>query len=275
MNAQIINMEEEGRIKYIFTVPVNEKVQIHVTGAKGTILSNEMTPLSNGVFECEDYLIESGGSFSASVMYRKRDENDEAWEDWELEPVLKQEVIPYFEHIFLNDMQGRQLKVALNPNISGYKINVNDSVTTTLGSQYPFITRQGQVKYKTFTIGGLLTLQSDEQNYLFNNSKYSYSTIHNEDTSDNMYNIFYQERKYREAALNFLMDPSPKLYRSLTEGNILVRLTNVSLTPENTLGRCLYSFSAQATEIGDVNSITQDHPIYKEFFTHRTIKQVM
>jgi len=39
------------------------------------------------------------------------------------------------------------------------------------------------------------------------------------------------------------------MFKSATEGNYLVRLLNVSLTPEDKLGRMLHSFSATAYEI--------------------------
>ena len=44
------------------------------------------------------------------------------------------------------------------------------------------------------------------------------------------------------------------MFRSPAEGNILVRLMDVNLTPEQTLGRMLYSFSATAYEIDDITA---------------------
>ena len=49
--------------------------------------------------------------------------------------------------------------------------------------------------------------------------------------------------------MDFLYDNSAKLFKSATEGNILVKLTNISFTPNQQLGRRIYSFTAQATEI--------------------------
>jgi len=39
------------------------------------------------------------------------------------------------------------------------------------------------------------------------------------------------ERKFREKVEEFLNDGKPKLYKSPTEGNIIVGITNVSMTP--------------------------------------------
>ena len=42
-----------------------------------------------------------------------------------------------------------------------------------------------------------------------------------------------------------------KLFKSPTEGNIIVALTNVSWTPNETLGRAIYSFSSTAYEVAE------------------------
>jgi hypothetical protein len=59
------------------------------------------------------------------------------------------------------------------------------------------------------------------------------------------------QREFRELVMNFLYSDQPKLFRSTPEGNILVRLTDVNLTPNQQLGRMIYDFSCTATEIGE------------------------
>jgi hypothetical protein len=51
--------------------------------------------------------------------------------------------------------------------------------------------------------------------------------------------------------LAWLNDGKPKLFRSPTEGNYIVRLLNVSLQPNDTVGRMLHSFSCTAYEVAD------------------------
>ena len=51
--------------------------------------------------------------------------------------------------------------------------------------------------------------------------------------------------------MNWLNNGQPKLFRSPGEGNFIVRLMNVSLTPNDTLGRMLHTFSCTAYEIAD------------------------
>ena len=41
------------------------------------------------------------------------------------------------------------------------------------------------------------------------------------------------------------------MFKSPTEGNIVLRLNNISLNPNQTLGRLVYSFNANVSEIDD------------------------
>jgi hypothetical protein len=56
-----------------------------------------------------------------------------------------------------------------------------------------------------------------------------------------------------------------KLFRSPTEGNILIKLMNISLSPKEELGRMLYTFSANAYEI---DTVTLDN-----LFTYKIFSQ--
>ena len=61
------------------------------------------------------------------------------------------------------------------------------------------------------------------------------------------------EKEFRDAVVEFLYDDKPKLFKSPTEGNILVRLTNIGLIPQQSLDRMIYDFSATANEIADAS----------------------
>ncbi len=70
-------------------------------------------------------------------------------------------------------------------------------------------------------------------------------------TSDMTDNNIFIERKFREKVEEFLNDFTCKLYRSPTEGNIVVNLMNISMAPNEMLGRMIYDFSATAYEVLD------------------------
>ena len=62
------------------------------------------------------------------------------------------------------------------------------------------------------------------------------------------YNMF-AERKFKLKVLDWLNDGKLKLFKSPAEGNYLVCLMNISLTPEDKLGRMIHNFSCTAYEI--------------------------
>lgn len=68
-------------------------------------------------------------------------------------------------------------------------------------------------------------------------------------TSEN----FSGERYFRLKVLDWLNDGKVKLFRSSTEGNYLVRILNVSMTPEERISRLLYNVSATIDEIDEIS----------------------
>jgi hypothetical protein len=70
-----------------------------------------------------------------------------------------------------------------------------------------------------------------------NDTGFYYST----DLDNN--NIF-SERKFKLEVLDWLNNGKPKLFRSPQEGNYIVRLMNISLSPQDTIGRMLHTFNA-------------------------------
>lgn len=90
---------------------------------------------------------------------------------------------------------------------------------------------------------------------LFNNSTMvasDYKQYRMENDITDLYDDV-REREFREQALNFLYKDEPVLLRSLAEGNIIVKLTDISFTPNNQLGRLVWDFSATAYEICEYN----------------------
>lgn len=155
------------------------------------------------------------------------------------------------------------LKVRYNPEISSYKRNVADSITPTLGGAYPFVRRNGKQIYRTFNLGGLISFNQEVNELngedIFHNSMF----INVNDIKDIDLNHYatlaptdrerVYEKLFREKVMNFLYDDQVILFKSLEEGNIFVRLTGVSFTPNKQLGRMIYSFTAQAVEVLEFN----------------------
>lgn len=170
------------------------------------------------------------------------------------------EIFADFEDMFLYDGE-RQLKIRFNPKVASFKTTVLESKMNTLGGKYPFIFRNGNVEFKEFSIAGLLSLVADSANTFLNGVNHQYyltrsGTPANQDfTTTFMTDLsginIHQERKFKLAVLDWLNNGKPKLFRSPTEGNYIVQLMSTSLTPNDTLGRMLHSFTSQACEIDE------------------------
>lgn len=173
-------------------------------------------------------------------------------------PVMRE-----FNYSYLIGEGGRQLKLQYNNTMNSYTYNYSDSKTDTIGGKYPYITRNGNMKYRSFPINGLITFNMDKNN-LFTSDKelYGYDEeVSGEEIAGNYIkwrkanNIdqydYKREFDFREKVLDFLQDGKPKLFKSATEGNIIVRLMNVTAQPEQSLNRMIYSFTSNAYEIAD------------------------
>lgn len=161
-----------------------------------------------------------------------------------------------FDDMFLLGNQ-RQLNIRFNPQISSFKKTVLESKTDTIGSKYPFIKRNGYVGYREFPISGLISCFMDYEKVftskeeIYGNEILSLYEAYNQENSITDFNDFTFERDFRDKVLEFLYTDNVKLFRSPTEGNILVKLMNISLTPNTVLGRRIYTFNCTAYEVAD------------------------
>lgn len=159
-----------------------------------------------------------------------------------------------FEDIFLSD-GSYQLRIQFNPKVSSFKNVVQESKLETLGGQFPFFFRNGNIKYKEIPISGLISYLEDENNLFI---KYSDLGINKEDTNASPtvnlvgYN-FKAERDFKLKVLDWLNNGQPKQFRSPAEGNYIIRLMNVSLSPTEGLSRLTHTFSATGYEMAEYN----------------------
>ena len=202
-------------------------------------------------FTWKDYTVESGIWYKYGVQKRN------SYGDRGLLIITQKPVMVTLQDMFLTRAD-KQLKIKFNPQVSSFKHTLSESVTQTLGSKYPFIKRNGNVNYRQFSISGLISHFCDEnqlfvtEDELYKHRKDLYDA-YNEENRINVYNDFTLERTFREKVQEFLYENNVKLFRSAAEGNILVRLMDISFSPEQTLGRMVYSFSATAYEIDDIS----------------------
>lgn len=168
--------------------------------------------------------------------------------------IVSNEIYSDFEDTFLLDGE-RQLKIRFNSKISSMKDNIVETKVNTIGSKYPFITRNGRVNHKEFSLSGLVSYQMDDNRAFLDWKKLGISQNITNLTSDNVY----AERIFKLEVLSWLNDGKPKILKSPTEGNYIVRIMGVSMSPNETVGRMLHTFNCTATEIApfDYNSLTK------------------
>lgn len=194
----------------------------------------------------QDFTIEQGKTYQYSLqqynsngLYSNR--------------ILSKTIYSDFEDAFLYDGE-KQLRIRYNPKVTSFKVNTLETKTDTIGGVHPFIFRNGRTYYKEFPISGLISYKIDEDEMFLHREEYDFE----EDTIDLTSKNITQERKFKMSVYEWLTNGKPKLFRSPGEGNYIVRLLNVSLTPNDTVGRMLHTFSSTAYEVADMtyNNLT-------------------
>lgn len=172
--------------------------------------------------------------------------------------IMSNSVRAEFEDMFLSDGE-RQLNIKFNPKVSSFKTTTLESKLDTLGGTYPFVFRNGRTAYKDMAISGLISYWMDNEELFLSDMEKGLkveqsSRLGNKDYVKSL-NLdganFEVERTFKLEVMNWLNNGRPKLFRSPAEGNYIVRLMNVTLSPNDTLGRMLHTFNCQAYEIYD------------------------
>ena len=174
-------------------------------------------------------------------------------------------VMGEFEDAFLVEKgeslsNAKQLKLRYDFKVNTLNRIVSESKTDTIGSQYPYVRRNGNMYYRELQCTGLITgfmdnsdlFTSDSELYHGTETAQKYAEIRDAiSTKVNQYDFTY-EREFREAVEEFLLNSKVKLFKSLQEGNMFVKLMNVSFTPRQGLNRLLYDFTATFVEVDEV-----------------------
>ena len=167
---------------------------------------------------------------------------------------MEEPVLAYFEDMFLI-ANNQQVRIRYNQQVSSMRQNIAEARTETLGAQYPYIRRNGYINYRSLSISGLITFFNDyndtftSKDELYGDAASPLYAAYNETQNITDFNDYVHEREFREKIIKFLYADNIKLFKTLTEGNVLVKLMNISLSPQQSLGRYLYSFSCEAYEV--------------------------
>lgn len=210
----------------------------------------------------KDFTIEQGVTYTYAIQQYSNSSNlDEP--NIYTERIKSNSVLADFDYSYLFDGD-RQLKIKYNPQVSSFKADLLENKTDTIGGKYPIIYRNGTVNYKEFPISGLVSYLSDDEGIFYsglykileeNRNQTEETKNTNEPTlsTDLTAQNFTNERSFKLAVLDWLNNGKPKLFKSASEGNYIVRTINTSLSPNDSLGRMLHTFSTQAYEVAENN----------------------
>ena len=243
--------------------PIKGKFELQRTSNNkewNTLTTFETTELSDmSIFSWKDWSVEQGVTYVYAIRQMANGQYSER---------LKSVPIQIeFDHMFLSDGE-RQLKIAYNPKVSSIKDTILESKMDTIGSKYPFFFRNETVRYKELPISGLISYLTDDNELFLTNEELGLlgpdNKVHSNEFNYSATEIFktYQprttnlfgynfnaERIFKLAVMDWLNNGQPKLFRSPAEGNYIVRTMNVSLSPNEQVGRMLHTFSSTAYEI--------------------------
>ena len=256
--TSISQEEEEGRV--CLQISGNAETPISLKVRRTDSRTNfsqweDISAIKNYVSEYTfyDYTIESGVWYKYGVQIEQSDGIRSVLN------IIDKPIIRNFNYTFLLGENNQQLKLQFNNTFDSYKININESITNTLGGVFPLVSRSGATYYKTFSLGGLISFNMDENKlFLSDDEIYNFNEVaklyEEYNLKNNITHYDYNlEREFRNKVITFLNDGKIKLLKSPTEGNILIYLSGVSFSPENSLSRMIYSFSSTATEIARSN----------------------
>ena len=235
-----------------------------------------------------DYLIEQGVSYkyAISVIWSSQDDKKDKVV-YKTNKIISDEVIySDFETAFLYDAD-HQLAIKYNPKVSSFKTTKLEQKVDTLGSIYPYFSKNYNTNYKEFPISGLISVLMDDQLIFTNGVKLHTQKLFDEfngvamtETENKTAILEYREaipstqypdnldrgsstdltswnfkteRDFKLAVLDWLNNGQLKVFKSAGEGNYIVRLMNVSLTPTDSLGRMLHTFQCTTYEAAPYN----------------------
>lgn len=143
------------------------------------------------------------------------------------------EITTEFDGTWLMD-KDKQYKLMYNLDVGNYETVVPSSIIETLGSQYPYVFINGDVRYRTGSLQCMLI---------------SDSTVNKGDIDRK------QEKNLREGLMRFLTDGKPKIYKDGSGITMVVMLVgNPNLIPKNNLSQQIYEVSLEFVEMAGMDS---------------------
>lgn len=165
-----------------------------------------------------------------------------------------------------------QFSFIYNGNIAEITHVDKDMVIETIASNYPYIVRPSDVKYRKFEFSGIFTYQQDVHKHFvagtyseavspldtlpinFVELKYGDEMLLNcQNDLEEMEDGMVMQRLWREKILKWMTNGKPKILKSEAEGTMLVHIHKPIVRPIRTVYGLVAEFSCQIVEIGEVS----------------------
>lgn len=197
------------------------------------------------------------------------------------------DVVTTFDGFWLLGEEDYQFSFIYNGKIDSIKHNKPYDIIETIAGQYPYISRASELDYRSYNFSGTLTTNQDILK-LFSSDSYSVAVspdptipIHYVDIeygNEELLNCkndleesqegMVMQRLWRDKIVKWLKDGKPKIMKSEAQGNMLVVLTEVQVTPNETTFGLISDFTCVVTEIGPLTEKTlQKYKLRKEMLT--------
>lgn len=238
--------------------------------SEGLLRWQEVTRIKNGSIQeayLYDYFVENGNYYRYALQ--------PITADGRKGPITNPfDAISTFDGFWMLGEKDKQFSFIYDGKINTISHNKPQAVIETLTGKYPFIVSSSDLDYRTFQFSGKLTYEQDVHRLLTSNT---YSEAISPDTTIpiNYVEIKYGDesklnckndlerdnsmvvqRIWRNKILEWMKDGKPKILKSEAEGNILVSISNVQVTPIVTLYGLVAEFTCTMTEIGNIREST-------------------
>lgn len=234
--------------------------------------------LGEGLLKWEEVTRLKSSSMQEAVLYDYFVENGNYYR-YALQPILANgmkgaitefyDTVTTFDGFWLLGEEDYQFSFIYNGVIGEISHVKPVDIIETIGGKYPYIVRSSELDYRRYQFSGTLTSHQDvlglfaSENYSVAISpdptvpisyvelKYGDEKLLNcKNDLEEMQDGMVMQRLWRDKISKWLNDGEPKIMKSEAQGNMLVHLSNVSITPNETLAGLISDFSCTVTEIG-------------------------
>lgn len=237
--------------------------------------------LGEGLLKWEEVTRLKSSSVQEAILYDYFIENGNYYR-YALQPILANgmkgaitsfyDTVTTFDGFWLLGEKDEQFSFIYNGKIGEISYVKPRDVIQTIAGQYPYFVTSSELDYRTYQFSGTLTYHQDVHKLLTSDSysvaispdptipisyvelKYGDEMLLNmkndlEEVQDGMV----MQRIWRNKILAWLNDGKPKILKSEAQGNMLVMLTNIKVTPNEPTFGLISDFECTVTEIGKLD----------------------